>query len=139
MTFMPLFPLSFGGLEFLHASGAVGAVFSPVGFGDKCRAADRTPFPAPRYKRAAASSPSRGRTATRNQRHMREREMLWTHTQGSPSSNSRQFPVIVTALMYQPPRPPVLAVVHAGQVIAHGSAPFCGGVPPGAKSGRYSA
>ena len=26
------------------------------------------------------------------QRHMREREMLWTHTQGSPSSNSRQFP-----------------------------------------------
>ena len=31
----------------------------------------------PRYKRAAASSPSRGRTATRNQRHMREKEMLW--------------------------------------------------------------
>ena len=30
--------------------------------------------------------------ATRNQWHMREREMLWTHTQGSPSSNSRQFP-----------------------------------------------
>ena len=47
--------------------------------------------------------------------------MLWTHTQGSPSSNSRQFPpVIVTALMHQPPRPPVLAVVHAGQIIAHG-------------------
>ena len=49
-------------------------------------------FRLPRYKRAAASSPSRGRTATRNHRHMREREMLWTHTQGSPSSSSRQFP-----------------------------------------------
>ena len=40
----------------------------------------------PRYKRAADSSPSRGRTATRNQRHMREREMLWTHTQGVPDA-----------------------------------------------------
>ena len=47
MTFLPLFPLSLGGFDFLHASGAVGAVFPTVGFGDKCCAADRTPFPAP--------------------------------------------------------------------------------------------
>ena len=60
----------------------------------KLKAAPQTAhrFRLPRYKRAAASSSSRGRTATRNQRHMREKEMLWTHTQGSPSSNSRRFP-----------------------------------------------
>ena len=41
------------------------------------------------------------------------------------------FLVVVTALVAQPPRLPVLAVIHAGQVIAHGSVPFCGGeVPP---------
>ena len=34
MTFLPLFPLSLGGFDFLHASGAVGAVFPPVGFGE---------------------------------------------------------------------------------------------------------
>ena len=31
MTSLPLFPLSLGGFDFLHAPGAVGAVFSPVG------------------------------------------------------------------------------------------------------------
>ena len=41
MTFLPLFLLSLGGFDFLHASGAAGAVFSPVGFGDKHAAADR--------------------------------------------------------------------------------------------------
>ena len=92
MTFMPLFPLSLGGFDFLHASGAVGAVFPRLDLGTNAAPQTAHRFRLPRYKRAAASSPSRGRTATRNQRHMREREMLWTHTQGSPSSNSRQFP-----------------------------------------------
>jgi len=42
--------------------------------GDILDAAPQTAhrFRLPRYKSAAASSPSRGRTATRNQRHMRE-------------------------------------------------------------------
>ena len=47
MTFLPLFPLPFSGVYPLHASGAVGAVFSPVGFGDKERPADSAAFPAP--------------------------------------------------------------------------------------------
>ena len=46
MTFLPLFPLPFGGVYPLHASGAVRAVFPPVGFGDKERPADSAAFPA---------------------------------------------------------------------------------------------
>ena len=34
---LPLFPLSLGGFDFLHAPGAVGAVFGPVGTGGKQR------------------------------------------------------------------------------------------------------
>ena len=41
---MPLFPLSLGGFDFLHASGAVRAVFPPVGAWDESRSADRTAF-----------------------------------------------------------------------------------------------
>ena len=57
---MPLFPLSLGGFEFLHASGAVGAVFPPVGFGDKCRAADSTPFPVPPVQEGCGQLPIKG-------------------------------------------------------------------------------
>ena len=46
MTFLPLFPLPFGGVYPLHASGAVRTVFSPVGFGGKERPADSAAFPA---------------------------------------------------------------------------------------------
>ena len=60
MTFLPLFPLSFGGLEFLHAPGAVGAVFSPVGFGDKGRAADGAPFPASPVQEGCGQLPVKG-------------------------------------------------------------------------------
>lgn len=48
-------------------------------------------------------------------------------------------PFGITALMHKAAGCLVLAVVHAGRLIVHGSAPFCGGVPPGAKSGRCSA
>ena len=37
MTFLPLFPLPFGGVYPLHASGAVRAVFPPVGFWEEER------------------------------------------------------------------------------------------------------
>jgi len=52
-----LFPLSLGGFDFLHASGAVGAVFSPVGFGDKGRAADGAAFPAPPVQKGYGQLP----------------------------------------------------------------------------------
>ena len=46
MTFLPLFPLPFGGVYPLHASGAVRAVFPPVGFWEEERPADSAAFPA---------------------------------------------------------------------------------------------
>ena len=140
MTSLPLFPLSLGGFDFLHASGAVGAVFSPVGLGDKCRAADRTPFPASPVQEGCGQLPVKGQDShTEPAAHEGKGNALDAHARLPVVQKQAVPPVIVTALMYQPPRPPVLAVVHAGRVIAHGSAPFCGGVPPGAKSGRCSA
>ena len=53
MTFLPLFPLSLGGFAFLHAPGAAGAVFPPVGFGGKERPADSAAFPASPAQEAA--------------------------------------------------------------------------------------
>ena len=60
MTFLPLFPLSLGGFDFLYASGAVGAVFPPVGFGDKGRPTDGAPFPAPPVQKCCGQFPVKG-------------------------------------------------------------------------------
>ncbi|EFY05104.1 hypothetical protein HMPREF9443_00916 [Phascolarctobacterium succinatutens YIT 12067] len=60
MTFLPLFPLSLGGFAFLHAPGAAGAVFPPVGFGDKGRPADRAAFPAPPLQEGCGQLPVKG-------------------------------------------------------------------------------
>ena len=60
MTFLPLFPLSLGGFAFLHAPGAAGAVFPPVGFGDKGRPADRAAFPAPPVQEGCGQLPVKG-------------------------------------------------------------------------------
>ena len=60
VTFLPLFPLSLGGFDFLHASGAVRAVFSPVGFGDNGRAADSAPFLAPPVQEGCGQLPVKG-------------------------------------------------------------------------------
>ena len=137
MTFLPLFPLSLGGFDFLHASGAVGAVFSPVGFGDKGRAADGAPFLAPPVQEGCGQLPVKGQDShTEPAAHEGKGNALDAHARLPVVQQQAVSLVIVTALMHQPP---VLAVVHAGQLIAHGSAPFCGGVPPGVKSGRYSA
>ena len=57
---MPLFPLSLGSFDFLYASGAVGAVFSPVGFGDKGRPADGAAFPAPPAQKDCGQFPVKG-------------------------------------------------------------------------------
>ena len=75
-----MFPLPLGGFEFLHASGAVGAVFSPVGFGDKCRAADRTPFPTPPVQKGCGQLPVKGQDShTEPPAHERKGNALDTH------------------------------------------------------------
>ena len=80
MTSLPLFPLSLGGFDFLHASGAVGAVFPPVGFGDKCRAADRTPFPAPPVQKGCGQLPVKGQDShTEPAAHERKGNALDAH------------------------------------------------------------
>ena len=80
MTSLPLFPLSLGGFEFLHASGAVGAVFSPVGFGDKCRPADLTPFPAPPVQKGCGQFPVKGQDShTEPAAHERKGNALDAH------------------------------------------------------------
>ena len=63
MTFLPLFLLSLGGFDFLHASGAAGTVFPPVGFGDKCRPADGAAFPAPSVQEGCGQFPVKGQNS----------------------------------------------------------------------------
>ena len=80
MTSLPLFPLSLGGSDFLHASGAVGAVFPPVGFGDENSPADRTPFPAPPVQEGYGQFPVKGQDShTEPAAHEGKGNALYTH------------------------------------------------------------
>ena len=54
------FALSLGFLAAAYFGGAVGAVFSPVGFGDESRPADRAPFPAPPVQEGCGQLPIEG-------------------------------------------------------------------------------
>ena len=54
------FALSLGFFAVAYSGGAVGAVISPVGFGNKSRAADRTPFPAPSVQEGCGQFPVKG-------------------------------------------------------------------------------
>ena len=54
------FALSLGFFAAAYSGGAVGAVFSPVGFGNKCRPADGTPFPAPSVQEGCGQFPVKG-------------------------------------------------------------------------------
>ena len=60
MTFIPLFPLALSGSLFLHASGAVRAVFPPVGLGGEERPADSAAFPAPPAHEGGFQFPVKG-------------------------------------------------------------------------------
>ena len=57
------FALSLGFLCAAYSGGAVGAVISPVGFGNKSRAADRTPFPAPPIQEGCCQFPLKGQNS----------------------------------------------------------------------------
>ena len=101
MTSLPLFPLSLGSADFLHASGAVGAVFSPVGFGDKCRPADLTPFPAPPVQEGCGQFPVKGQNShTEPAAHEGKGNALDAHAR-LPVIQQQAVPlVIVTCLLY---------------------------------------
>ena len=80
MTSLPLFPLSLGGFDFLHASGAVGAVFPPVGLGDESCTADRALFPAPPVQEGCGQFPVKGQDShTEPAAHERKGNALDAH------------------------------------------------------------
>ena len=108
------FALSLGFFAAAYSGGAVGAVFPPVGFGDKSRPADGAAFPAPPVQEGCGQFPVKGQDShTEPAAHEGMGNALDAHAR-LPVVQQQAVPlVIVTALMYQPPRPPVLAVVHS--------------------------
>ena len=69
-----------GGFAFLHAPGAAGAVFPPVGFGDKGRPADRAAFPAPPVQEGCGQLPVKGQDShTEPAAHERKGNALDAH------------------------------------------------------------
>ena len=103
------FALSLGFFAAAYSGGAVGAVFPPVGFGDKSRAADRTPFPAPPVQKGCGQLPVKGQDShTEPAAHEGKGNALDAHAR-LPVVQQQAVPlVIVTALMHQPPRPPAV-------------------------------
>ena len=74
------FALSLGFFAAAYSGGAVGAVFSPVGFGDKGRAADGTSFPAPPIQEGGGQFPVKGQDShTEPPAHERKGNALDTH------------------------------------------------------------
>ncbi len=115
MTFRPLFPLALRGLYPFHPSGTFRAVFGPVGAGSEQRTADGAPL--------GVQPVEQGGFQFLIQRQHRCPEPPAQQGVGNGLDADTFVPivqrdtmaaVIVTALMYQPPRPAVLTVVHDG-------------------------
>ena len=113
MTFRPLFPLALGGLDTLHASGTFRAVFGPVGAGGEQRPADGAPF--------GVQAVEQGRFQFSVQRQHRRPEPPAQQGVGNGLDTDTFLPIVqgdtisvdvVAALMHQPPRSAVLAVIH---------------------------
>ena len=115
MTFSPLFPFAPGGLDSLHPSGAVRAVFGAVRTGEKIAAAHTAPF--------SVQSVEQGCFQFLVQRQHRRPKppaqqgvgnALDTDTFLSIVQRKAVAAIVIAALMHQPPRPAVLPVVHDG-------------------------
>ena len=115
MTFSPLFTLALGSLDTLHASGTFRAVFGPVGAWGEQRPADGAPL--------GVQAVEQGRFQFSVQRQHRRPEPPAQQGVGNGLDTDTFLPIIqrdavaaiiVAALMYQPPRSAVLAVVHNG-------------------------
>ena len=61
MTYKPLFPFALCGFGSFHASGTIGAVFPPVGFGEKIPAALGTVFPVCPVQKGGFQFPVKGK------------------------------------------------------------------------------
>ena len=87
----PPFPFTFCFLPPVNSGGAVGAVFSPVGFGDEHTAADRTAFqvPAPvnlRFQTRQAARPPTETTCSRPRKKWSGGRCGYPHCQGAYNS-----------------------------------------------------
>ena len=138
VTFPPLFPLPRSGFHFLHASGAVRAVFPPVGFLEEERPADSAAFPASPAHEGGFQCFIKGQDGgSKPAAEQRIADTLHTHAGLSLLQQQAVPAVIVAALMHKAAGCPVLAVIHAGNFSVHGSAPFCAVVRSGVITGRY--
>ena len=115
MTFLPLFPLALCGVDPLHASGTFRAVFGPVGAGGEQRPADGAPL--------GVQAVKQGRFQFLVQRQHRRPEPPAQQGIGNGLDTDTFLPIVqgdtisvdvVAALMHQPPRSAVLAVIHDG-------------------------
>ena len=115
MTLSPLFALALGRLDTLHASSTFRAVFGPVGAGGEQRPADGATL--------GVQAVEQGRFQFSVQRQHCRPEPPAQQGVGNGLDADTFLPivqrdtvtaVIVAALMYQPPRSAVLAVVHDG-------------------------
>ena len=101
MTFIPLFPLALSGVLFLHASGAVRAVFPPVGFREKVRPADSAAFPASPAHKGGFQFPVKGQDSdSKPAAEKRIADTLHTYAR-LPVVQQQTVPtLIITALMH---------------------------------------
>ena len=115
MTFLPLFSLALCGVDPLHACGTVRAVFGPVGTGGKQR---------PTYGAFLRIQPvEQRRFQFLILRQYRRSKPPAQQGVGNRLDTDTFLPIVqgdtvsvdvVTALMHQPPRSTVLAVIHDG-------------------------
>ena len=137
MTFTPLFPLALCSLDSFHASGAIRAVFPPVGFGEKIPAALGTAFPVCPVEQGGFQFPvQRQHGGNEPAAHKGIADTLYTYARLAVIQQDTVAVVIVAALMHKTAGGSVLWVVHVWAFTVHFPAPFP--VPAhGVKSARY--
>ena len=134
----PPFPFTFRFLPPVNSGGTVRAVFPPVGFWEEERPADSAAFPASPAQEGGFQCFIKGQdSGGKPAAEQRIADTLYTHARLAVLQQQAVPAVIVAALMHKAAGCPVLAVVHAGDITVHGSAPFCAAARSGVKSGRY--
>ena len=125
MTFPPLFPLALCGSGSFHASGAIRAVFPPVGFWEKLTAALGTAFQFCPVQKGGFQFPVKGKHGgSEPAAEKRIADTLHTYTRLAVIQHKAVAVIIVTALMHKAAGGSVLWVVHVRMFTVHFPAPF---------------
>ena len=119
MTVLPLFPLALCGLCPLHANGAVGTVFRPIGFRQIVAAAENTFPPVRPVKQGGAQTSVQGQDGGAEPfADQRVGDALRADTFLAIVQKQTVPAVIIAAAMYQPAGGTILLIVHVDN---HGS------------------